>query len=124
MSDTKHTPTPWGDNDNGIILGNLDNYEFEAPIVCVVGPDSDYEDETSEAWKQRRADTEHIVRCVNAHDEMLQNLQNLTNIIEMGLANNLWQNYESSDEVDCKDEVRSALEDAKEIAAKVTGGAK
>jgi hypothetical protein len=74
---SKHTPTPWGDNDNGIILGNLDNYEFEAPIVCVVGSDSDYADETSEAWKQRRADTDHIVLCVNAHDELVAALKEL-----------------------------------------------
>lgn len=32
----KHTPGPWDDNDNGLILGNLDNYEDEAPFVADV----------------------------------------------------------------------------------------
>lgn len=36
MTNAQHTPGPWGDNNNGVILGNLDNYEHEAPIVCVV----------------------------------------------------------------------------------------
>ena len=32
----QHTPGPWDDNDNGLILGSLDHYEGEAPFVCDV----------------------------------------------------------------------------------------
>lgn len=33
---TQYTPGPWDDNANGLILGNLNNYEGEAPFVADV----------------------------------------------------------------------------------------
>ncbi len=38
----KHTPGPWAANDDGLVLGNLDNYEGEAPLVCTCGSADDF----------------------------------------------------------------------------------
>jgi hypothetical protein len=38
---TKHTPGPWAANDDGLVLGNMDNYEGEAPLVCTCGSADD-----------------------------------------------------------------------------------
>ena len=38
----KHTPGPWAANDDGLVLGNLDNYEGEAPLVCTCGGADDF----------------------------------------------------------------------------------
>ena len=35
-SKTGFTPEPWGDNDDGVILGNLDAYKGLAPLVAIV----------------------------------------------------------------------------------------
>jgi len=39
---SQHTPGPWSDNDNGLILGDLDNYRHEAPFVAdvCISPDA------------------------------------------------------------------------------------
>jgi hypothetical protein len=37
-----HTPGPWAANDDGLVLGNLDNYEGEAPLVCTCGSADDF----------------------------------------------------------------------------------
>ena len=42
-----HTPGPWAANDDGLVLGNLDNYEGEAPLVCSCGESDDFNMEPS-----------------------------------------------------------------------------
>ena len=57
-----HTPEPWGDNDDGVILGNLDGYTGVAPMVAaVVGYDDD-----GNATEEAKANTVRIVAAVNA----------------------------------------------------------
>ena len=41
MSNNQHTPGPWAANDDGLVLGNMDNYEGEAPLVCTCGSADD-----------------------------------------------------------------------------------
>jgi hypothetical protein len=57
-----HTPEPWGDNQNGIILGNLDEYTGVAPIVAVV----EGYDEDGNANDEATANTRRICAAVNA----------------------------------------------------------
>jgi len=73
---TKHTPTPWSAG-NDYISGKGDDgashriaYMLPMPSVAFAGPDA----------LARQADTPianaaHIVRCVNAHDELVAALQ-------------------------------------------------
>lgn len=59
---TAHTPEPWDDNEDGVILGNLDRYAGEAPLVAaVVGYDDD-----GNATGEAKANTRRICAAVNA----------------------------------------------------------
>jgi hypothetical protein len=61
----QHTPGPWDDNDNGLIVGNLDDYEHEAPFVC------DVCDSPLEYTDQERANA----RLIKAAPDMLEALE-------------------------------------------------
>lgn len=61
-SPTSHTPEPWGDNDDGVLLGNLDNYAGVAPVVAVV---EGYDDEAN-ASDEARANSRRIAAAINA----------------------------------------------------------
>lgn len=57
-----HTAEPWGDNEDGVILGNLDEYTGVAPIVAVVeGYDND-----GNANDEAKANARRICAAVNA----------------------------------------------------------
>ena len=66
----EHTPGPWDDNDNGIILGNLDNYKGEAPVVAVV---SGYDDDGNAS-----AEAKANARLIKACPALLQLLKRAT----------------------------------------------
>lgn len=53
MTDTKHTPTPWKVNGYKSIRGS--NKEYIA----------------SANWRNGSANADHIVKCVNMHDELV-----------------------------------------------------
>lgn len=65
-NDTKqaaaHTPEPWDDNEDGVILGNLDEYTGVAPIVATV----EGYDENGHANDEAKANTRRICSAVNA----------------------------------------------------------
>jgi hypothetical protein len=91
----KHTPTPWEFRDNGSDNG-LD------PCFCVVGEPREYGLVDHFATEN----AEHIVKCVNAHDEIVAALKAYADICE-------------------DDDVYPGLnETARDILIKVEGGAK
>lgn len=61
--ETKHTPTPWVDNEGEI----LDKHER---IICSAFP-SDL------SYKQDCTNVSHIVKCVNMHDELVGALKKI-----------------------------------------------
>jgi hypothetical protein len=63
----QHTPGPWDDNDNGLIVGNLNGYEHEAPFIC----DVCNEPGSGEYTEQERANA----RLIKAAPDMLEALE-------------------------------------------------
>lgn len=61
MSEVKHTPTPWVADENAI----NDNMGFEIALIT-----SDMR-----TWEEDDANTAHIVKCVNLHDELVEALE-------------------------------------------------
>jgi hypothetical protein len=66
MNDTKHTPTPWQARS---VRHDLGRYEIGSVDLNGAG---DYA-----ALAYSAADAAHIVRCVNAHDELVAALRDL-----------------------------------------------
>lgn len=82
---TTHTPEPWGDNQNGIILGNLDEYAGVAPIVAVV----EGYDEDGNANDEATANTRRICAAVNACEGIT------TEALEQGIVAELLANLKT-----------------------------
>jgi hypothetical protein len=73
-----HSPTPWQDNDAGLIYGQVSGDDDEAPFVADVcnNPGS------GEYTEQEQANAAFIVRACNAHSELLAALQSLVAMID------------------------------------------
>jgi len=73
MTDTKHTPTPWTQDDTVITR----NSRVIASVrdLC-----------TDSQLPEDRANAAHIVRCVNAHDELVAALRNLVDETDHSIA--------------------------------------
>lgn len=70
MTDTKHTPTPWDASDRenySLIFGK----GFEKPIATC----DSYSKGFGPSKDERKANAAHIVKCVNMHDELVENLK-------------------------------------------------
>jgi hypothetical protein len=70
MIQSLHTPGPLGDNDNGVILGDLDGYNGVAPTVVVV----EGYDEDGNAGEQPKANTRPLCAAYNAFDSAAKKL--------------------------------------------------
>jgi hypothetical protein len=65
----QHTPTPWR-TDGRVIFNNPGNV-----IAATVNKDWPHGYKTSIASEEERANAAYIVKCVNAHEELLNTLQ-------------------------------------------------
>jgi hypothetical protein len=69
----KHSPTPWQDNDAGLIYGQVSGDHDEAPFVCDVCENQpDYS-------KREKANAALIVRAVNSHKQLVRACRLLVN---------------------------------------------
>jgi len=59
MNSTKHTPTPWIEEE-GFFIVNAETRQIVAEVPH---------------YKENRADLAHILRCVNAHDDLVAALK-------------------------------------------------
>jgi hypothetical protein len=100
----KHTPGPWAANDDGLVLGNLDNYEGEAPLVCTCGSADDFNMEPDL----------HLAnaRLIAAAPDLLAALRAIAG---MKCDGDLWHGNEDGESV-TNDETHDALVDALCIA--------
>jgi hypothetical protein len=99
-----HTPGPWAANDDGLVLGNLDNYEGEAPLVCTCGSADDFNMEPAL----------HLAnaRLIAAAPDLLAALRAIAG---MKCDGDLWHGNEDGENV-TNDETHDALVDALCIA--------
>jgi hypothetical protein len=65
----KHSPTPWQDNDAGLIYGQVAGDNDEAPFVC------DVCDNQPGYTEREKANAALIVRAVNSHPDLLEALE-------------------------------------------------
>ena len=86
----KHTPTPWILHSNGKISRfNEDVMVLRATVglisTCWPIYNTDEEgdsDDYSIAKNNAQANAKHIVKCVNMHDEIIENLQEAANLLK------------------------------------------
>jgi hypothetical protein len=76
--ETKHTPTPWHAISQGTahFISQASDEEFRFAIAKVF-EQTYHPDGPSAAWHEAKANAKHIVRCVNAHDELVAALQSI-----------------------------------------------
>ncbi len=70
-----HSPTPWFDNDNGLIYATSSECQDEAPFVADVIADRERQS-FGIMTVAERANVAFIVRACNAHHDMLEALEN------------------------------------------------
>jgi hypothetical protein len=69
-----HTPTPWFDNDHGLIYGASIDWQDEAPVVADVIADRERQ-AFGIMTDTERANIAFIVRACNAHDDLVASLK-------------------------------------------------
>lgn len=75
MTEIPHTPTPWKVHDNGHYIEILPE-EWSEGIPCSIGNVcSSYPSDKDQGLQM--ANAEHIVNCVNLHDQLIEALYRL-----------------------------------------------
>lgn len=69
---SKHTPTPWTIHPNGEVISERTNHNNLNPVVIYADSFVNMDD------------AEHIIRCVNAHDDLLSTLRGIQTLIKDG----------------------------------------